>query len=48
MGRLVEVVTRVMRMGARGLCVVLVDVSVAPNRMVGCFMQGGSQGRCAV
>jgi hypothetical protein len=48
MGRLVEVVTRVMRMGARGLCVVLVDVSVAPYRMVGCFMQGGGQGRRAV
>jgi hypothetical protein len=48
MGRLVEVVTRVMRMSARGLCVVLVDVSVAAYRMVGCFMQGGGQGRCAV
>lgn len=48
MGRLVEVVTRVMRMGARGLCVVLVDVFVTPYRMVGCFMQSGGQGRCAV
>lgn len=48
MGRLVEVVTRVMRMGARGLCVVLVDVSVAPDLTVSGIVQGGGQSRCAV
>ena len=48
MGRLVEVVTRMMRMGVRALRVVLVDVPVASDLTVSGIVQGGGQSRCAV